>query len=76
MKIILWEISPLIFIIGITGVAGLFGWLFNEVKWNNSWLDKMVIINAIIITTILLLIGILAGVWFTHEILCKILFKK
>lgn len=76
MEIILWEISPLIFIIGITGVAGLFRWLFNEVKWNNSWLDKMVIINAIIITTILLLIGILAGVWFIHEILCKILFKK
>lgn len=76
MKIILWEISPLIFIIGITGVGGLYGLLFNEVKWNNSWLDKMLIINAIIITTILLLIGILVGVWFIHEILCKILFKK
>lgn len=72
MKIILWAISPLIFIIGITGVAGLYEWLFNEVEWNNSWLDKMVIINAIIITTI----GTLAGIWFIHEILCKILFKK
>lgn len=76
MKIILWAISPLIFIIGITGVAGLFEWLFNEVEWNNSWLDKMVIINAIIITTILLLFGTSAGIWFIHEILCKILFKK
>lgn len=76
MKIILWAISPLIFIIGITGIAGLFGWLFNEVEWNNSWLDKMVIINAIIITTILLLFGTLAGIWFIQEILCKILFEK
>lgn len=76
MKIILWAISPLIFIIGITGIAGLFGWLFNEFEWNNSWLDKMAIINAIIIATILLLFGTLAGIWFIHEILCKILFEK
>ena len=76
MKIILWAISPLIFIIGITGVAGLYGWLFNDFEWNNSWLDKMVIINTIIITIIITTIGTLAGIWFIHEILCKILFKK
>ena len=74
MNIILWAISPLIFIIGITGVAGLFGWLFNEVNWNDSWIDKMAIINTIIIAIIILLLGIILGTWFIHEILCKILF--
>lgn len=74
MKIILWAISPLIFIIGITGVAGLLAWLFNEVEWNNSWFDKMLIINMTIVSIILLLFGILAGIWFIHEILYKILF--
>lgn len=75
MNIILWVISPLIFIIGITGVAGSLEWLiFNDVEWNDSWFDKMLIINTIIIATILLLFGTLVGIWFIHEILCKILF--
>jgi hypothetical protein len=74
MNIILWIISPLIFIIGITGVAGLLAWFFNEIEWNNSWLDKMLIINMTIVLIILLLFGTLAGIWFIHEILYKILF--
>ena len=74
MNIILWMISPLIFVIVITSVVGLYAWIFNEVNWNDSWIDKMLIINMTIVSIILLLFGILAGIWFIHEILCKILF--
>ena len=74
MNIILWIISPLIFIIVITGVIGLLGWFLNEVEWNNSWLCKMLIINMTIVSIISLLFSTLAGIWFIHEILCKILF--
>lgn len=74
MNIILWMISLLIFIIGITGVTGLLGWFFNEVEWNNNWFGKMLIINMTIVLIVLLLFGTLAGIWFIHEMLCKILF--
>lgn len=74
MKIILWIISPLILIIGITGAAGMIAIPLKNVKWNYSWLDKMVIINAIIMITIVLLFGIIGGTYFVHDILCKILF--
>ena len=69
MNIILWMISPLIFIIGITGVAGLYAWVFNEVNWNDSWIDKMAIINAIIISIILVIFFLFIGTYFIHEIL-------
>lgn len=73
MKIILWIISPLIFIIGITGVTGMLAIPLKEVKWNDSWFDKMIIINAIIITIIILLFGIILGTWFIHEMLWKLI---
>ena len=69
----LWIISPLIFIIGITGIAGMLALPLKEVKWNGDWLDKMVIINAIIITIIILLFGIISGTWFIHEMLWKLI---
>lgn len=69
MNIILWMISPLIFIIGITGIAGLYAWVFNKINWNDSWIDKMAIINAIIISIIMVIFFLFIGTYFIHEIL-------
>ena len=73
MNIILWIISPLILVIVVTGLGGLLGCLYNEVDWNDSWIDKMAIINANIILIIMFIFFLVIGTYFIHEILNELI---